>query len=97
MCVYSGKIFDNTDITPIPPSDIIGTIWSSFPEYICKLFLQSDAISATCEIFPLASLIATIFSIFESSKHVLGSIFTPVLLGTLYKIIGIFTEDAIAL
>ena len=45
--------------------------------------------------YRLASFIATILGILESSKHVLGSIFTPVLLGTLYNIIGMFTLFAI--
>ena len=27
-----GKICESTDITPIPPRDKTGTIWSSFPE-----------------------------------------------------------------
>jgi len=81
-------MFDNTDITPIPPNDSIGIIWSSLPEYICKLSPHNDAIFATCDILPLASFIATMLSIFDSSKHVSGFILTPVLLGTLYSIIG---------
>ena len=46
--------------------------------------------------YRLASFIATIFGIFESSKQVLGSMFTPVLDFTLYTIIGIDTEFATA-
>ena len=61
-----------------------------------KLSLQRFAIFAICERSPLASFIATIFGIFESSKQVLGSILTPVLDFTLYTIIGIDTEFAIA-
>ena len=91
------KIIAGTDITPFPPNDNIGIIWSSFPEYMSKFSLQSSAIFATCEIFPLASFIATIFFIFESFKQICGSILTPVLLGTLYIIIGIFTDLEIAL
>ncbi len=94
--MYLGAIFDNTDITPRPPRDKIGTIWSSFPEYMCKFSRQSALISAICERFPLASFIATIFDIFDNSKHVCGKIFTPVLLGTLYKIIGSVVEFAMA-
>ena len=90
-------MLDRTEITPIPPSDKIGIIWSSFPEYIFKLFPHKLAIFATWEIFPEASFIATIFGILESSKHTSGVIFTPVLDGTLYKIIGISTSFAIAL
>ena len=52
---------------------------------------------ATCEILPLASFTATIFGILESSKQVSGVIFTPVLLDTLYTIIGKEVEFAIAL
>ena len=47
--------------------------------------------------FPLASFIATILFILESSKQVAGLMFNPVLLGTLYKIIGILIDSAIAL
>ena len=57
--------------------------------------MQRLAIFVICEIFPLASFIATILLILESSKQVWGSIFTPVLLGTLYSIIGILTFAAI--
>ena len=89
-------MFDSTEITPKPPSDRIGTIWSSFPEYTCRFSLHSAFISAICDRFPLASLIATMFDIFESSKHVSGVMFTPVLLGTLYSIIGSFVSFAIA-
>ena len=39
----------------------------------------------------------TIFLIFDSSKYVDGKIFTPVLLGTLYSIIGKFVLFAINL
>ena len=63
---------------------------------MCKFSRQSDFISAICDKFPLASLIATIFGIFESSKQVWGSMFTPVLDFTLYTIIGIDTEFATA-
>lgn len=90
-------MFDKTEITPIPPKDKIGTIWSSFPEYIFKFSLHREAILAICEILPDASFIATIFSIFDNSKQVSGLILTPVLLGTLYKMIGRDTSFAIAL
>ena len=30
--VWAGATFANTEITPMPPKDMIGTIWSSFPE-----------------------------------------------------------------
>ena len=53
------------------------------------------AISATWEILPLASFIATILSILDKARHVSGNIFNPVLLGTLYKIIGNVVEFAI--
>ena len=78
-----GAILDSTEITPSPPKDKIGTIWSSFPEYMCKFSRHSALISAIWDKLPLASLMATIFEIFESSKHVWGVILTPVLLGTL--------------
>ena len=90
-------MFERTDITPIPPIDKTGRIWSSFPEYIFKLSPHKWAILATWDISPLASFIATIFEILESSKQVSGEIFTPVLLGTLYKIIGRETLSAILL
>ena len=92
-----GATFDKTEITPFPPNESIGKIWSSLPEYIAKSSPQRCAILAICEILILASLIQTILSILESSKHVSGRIFIPVLLGTLYKMIGIETEVAIAL
>lgn len=92
-----GFIFDKTEIAPIPPKDNIGIIKSSLPEYIFKLSPHKCAILATWDKLPLASFIATIFSILESSKHVLGSIFTLVLPGTLYTIIGIETLFAISL
>ena len=79
LCVNFGSIFDKTEITPRPPKDKIGIIWSSFPEYIFKLSLQSDAILATCDILPDASFIATIFSILDNSKQVSGFILTPLL------------------
>jgi len=44
VCTSLGIIFDNTDTTPSPPKDNIGTIWSSLPEYIAKLSLQRAAI-----------------------------------------------------
>lgn len=90
-------MLESTETTPIPPTESTGNIWSSFPEYIAKLSLHKFAISATCDIFPLASFIATILSNFESSKHVLGNMLTPVLEGTLYNIIGIFISLDIAL
>ena len=54
-------------------------------------------LTAICEKFPLASFMAAILSIFDSSKQVSGFIFTPVLDGTLYIIIGVLIEFAIAL
>ena len=71
--------------------------WSSFPEYIDKLFPHNAAILAIWDIFPLASFIATIFSVLDNSKQVSGNIFNPVLLGTLYKIIGYVVLLAILL
>ena len=53
------------------------------------------AISATWDILPLASFIATILSILDKARHVSGNMFKPVLLGTLYKIIGNLVELAI--
>lgn len=61
-----------------------------------KLSLHKYAILATWEILPEASFIATIFEILDNFRHVSGVIFTPVLLGTLYKIIGIVTSFEIA-
>ena len=59
-------------------------------------FLNKYVNSAICDKFPLASFIATIFGIFESSKQVSGAMLTPVLLGTLYSIIGSQVLFAIA-
>lgn len=87
-CVNFGAMFDKTDITPMPPRERIGTIWSSLPEYTCKFSRQSALISAIWDRFPLASFIATMLGIFDNSRQVSGNIFTPVRLGTLYKIIG---------
>ena len=86
----------NTDITPIPPQAIVGTISPSLPEYICKFSSHILEISLICEIFPLASFMEFMLSIFESSRQVLGSMFTEVLEGTLYKIIGSDVADEIA-
>ena len=94
---FLGAIFEITDITPSPPKDNTGNTWSSFPLYICRLSLHSEAILATWDKFPLASFIATILSILDNSKQVSGEIFNPVLPGTLYKIIGKLVEDAIFL
>ena len=88
---------ESTDITPFPPKDKIGTIWSSFPEYIVRLSPHKLAIFATCDMLPLASFMATMFSILDSSRHVSGVMLTPVLEATLYTIIGLFTSFAIAL
>ena len=53
---------------------------------------------ATCEILPDASLIATTFlTSFAILTAVSGRMFVPVLEGTLYIIIGIFTASEIAL
>ena len=49
------------------------------------------------EKLPLASFAATILGCFDNCKYVSGSIFTPVLDGTLYKIIGRETLSAILL
>ena len=40
-------MLDNTDITPNPPKERIGKIWSSLPEYIARLSLHKFAILAT--------------------------------------------------
>lgn len=88
---------ERTEITPKPPRERIGKTWSSLPEYIARLLPHKLAISATCEMFPLASFTATIFSILESSKQVAGVMFRPVLLGTLYRITGMVIALAIAL
>ena len=42
-----GYILDNTEITPSPPKERVGTIWSSQPEYIASSSLQRLAICAT--------------------------------------------------
>ena len=70
------------------PCGIIGVICIR-PD--CMLQFVISMIVAT-----IASFIATIFGTFESSKHVSGSMFTPVLDLTLYTIIGIDTEFATA-
>ena len=31
-CVSLGRMLERTEMTPFPPSDMMGTIWSSFPE-----------------------------------------------------------------
>ena len=53
-----------------------------------KLSLHKLAISATWDILPLASFMYTMLLILDKARHVSGNIFKPVLLGTLYKIIG---------
>lgn len=53
------------------------------------------AISATCDILPLASFMATMLLILDKATHVSGNIFRPVLLGTLYRIIGRVVSFAI--
>lgn len=95
LWVNLGYKLDKTDITPKAPKESVGIIWSSFPEYIVISSLQSCAILATCEIFPLASFIATILGILERARQVSGSMLTPVRLGTLYNTIGRSTLLAI--
>ena len=58
--------------------------------------LHKFAISATWDILPLASFMATILFILDKARQVFGDMFRPVLLGTLYKIIGKVVDDAIA-
>ena len=70
-----------TETTPFAPTDIIGSVSGSSPERI--VMSQSSAISLTWSTEPLASLIATMFSISESLATVSGSMFTPVRDGTL--------------
>ena len=56
-----------------------------------------DASFATCEMLPLASLIATMFSTFRARvTAVSGRILQPVRLGTLYRMHGRLMEFAIA-
>lgn len=52
LLVYSGNILDRTEITPAPPRESTGSIWSSFPEYIAISSPHKLEICATCEIFP---------------------------------------------
>lgn len=59
---------------------------SKYVNYLCKDLL----FRATWDKFPLASFIATMFGNFDNSKHISGERLTPVLLGTLYNIIGKF-------
>ena len=81
--VSLGNTLAKTDITPLPPRDSIGTIWSSFPLYIAKSSPHNLDISATWLISPLASFIATIFLTLDNFSTVVGFILTPVLPGTL--------------
>ena len=93
-CVSFGAMFDNTEITPKPPKERIGKIWSSLPEYTSNAL--DSVIVFTWSILPDASFIATTFLFFLAiSIAVSGYMFTPVLDGTLYIIIGIFTLLAI--
>ena len=88
-CVCFGATFDNTDITPLAPIDISGTIRPSSPEYISRHPSASIIVFDSCERLPVAAFIATILSTsFASLTAVSGSILHPVLLGTLYMIIG---------
>ena len=82
--VCFGATLDSTEITPIPPSDMIGTIWSSLPEYRSTLSPARDISLAICPILPLASLMPTIFSTsVHSLAAVCGWMLHPVRLGTL--------------
>ena len=53
--VWRGATLDSTEITPLPPRERRGTIWSSLPEY--KSTLPSDRLIrvAMAEKLPLAS------------------------------------------
>ena len=83
--------------TPIAPIDINGTTIPSSPEYRSSFPSVKYMVFAACATFPVASLIATMFSTsWYSFAAVSGRILHPVRLGTLYMIIGSFTEFAIS-
>ena len=66
--VSFGKILDKTEITPLPPIDINGTIWSSFPQYKSSLPFTRLIVSTALEISPFASFIAQTFLWSASAK-----------------------------
>ena len=82
--VWRGATLDSTEITPLPPRERRGTIWSSLPEY--KSTLPSDRLIrvAMAEKLPLASLTPTILSTsLHRAAMVSGLMVTPVLPGML--------------
>jgi len=69
----------------------------SSPESTTKSGPQSVMTSCIWRREPAASLVPTMFLIFESLAMVSGVILTPVLLGMLYTIMGMGTFSAISL
>ena len=89
-CVCCGATFERTEITPFAPIDINGTISPSSPEYISRQPSASCIVFDSSERFPVAALIATMLSTsLASATAVSGAIAQPVLLGTLYMMIGV--------
>src|SRR5574344_1455467 len=87
---------DATEITPCAPTDIIGNVKLSSPEYITKSSGQSLFISVILSISEKLCLLPIIFPNSLAKKAtVLGSIKTPVLEGILYNMIGKLVDLAI--
>ena len=93
-----GKAFPITDITPIAPRVMRGKVMPSSPDItsnISGLFLMMSSI---CVISPDASFTAITFLNSLAMRRVVSAdMFTPVLPGTLYSIMGSLEACAIAL
>ena len=81
--ISRGITFDAVEITPFPPSAMIGSVSASSPERIARRSPQSRRMSDTWSIEPEDSLTPTIFLISHSRAKVSGAIFEAVRPGML--------------
>src|SRR5581483_148350 len=94
--ISAGISLDATEITPVPPREITGSVMASSPEKTRKSPGTALNTSAIWLMLPLASFTATIFGISASRASVPGSRFAPVRPGTLYSTSGLSTASAMA-
>src|SRR5262245_13891179 len=91
-----GKALANTDITPTPPTAMIGTVRTSSPEINMKSFGALRAIRIHCSKFPEASLTPMILGWAANVSVVSAVRLDEVRPGTLYKITGTGEASATA-
>ena len=97
MAVISAGIsLDATEIMPRPPSAASGMVMASSPESTMKSAGTSLSTVAIWPMLPLASLTATMLSIWARRASVAGSTLTPVRPCTLYTTMGRRTAPAMA-